>query len=339
MIGSLIVLLVVGAAVAGFAAWMRQSRPEPSPDATVERAQPRRVSLLMEAVGYIGTILVLAGAFAFAQQHWRDLSEGGRLAVLAVATLVFLALGIVTWSSAEPALRRLAAVTWGVSVAAFAGSVGMVNILVDTSGKTSFLTIATTTAAYAVILWVLHQHGVQQAFAFGALCVAVGSIVNYVVTDASGWMIAVPLWALGAAWAAAGWWRRISPWFVAFPLGLLLALITPASIEHPSGLRFGLGIATAAAVMALAVIARLAPVLAMGAVAGLGYVIGAVTYYFGDTLGVPASLAIAGLLILAMAAAAAHWGWFGHRRQRPDGHHQRPEAGRRGRVRSTTRQP
>jgi hypothetical protein len=337
MIGSLVVVLVVGAVVAGLAAWMRQSRPEASPDAKVEPTQVRRVSLLMEAVGYIGTILVLAGAFAFAQQHWRDISEGGRFAILAVAAVAFLALGAVAWSSAEPALRRLAAVTWGVSVAAFAGAAAMVNMLLDTSGKTSFLTIATSTAAYAVILWVLHRHGVQQAFAFGALCVSVGSIVNYVVTDASGWMIAVPLWALGAAWAAAGWWRRISPWFVAFPLGLLLALITPATVEHPSGLRFGLGIVTAAAVMALAVIARLAPVLAMGAVAGLGYVIGTVAYYFGDTLGVPASLAIAGLLILVMAAAAGHWGWFAHARQRPGSHH-RPDAGRRGRVRSTTRQ-
>jgi hypothetical protein len=34
-------------------------------------------------------------------------------------------------------------------------------------------------------------------------------------------------------------------------------------------------------------------------------------------LGVPASLAIAGLLILLLAAAAARWHWFGHGRQVP----------------------
>lgn len=45
--------------------------------------------------------------------------------------------------------------------------------------------------------------------------------------------------------------------------------------------------------------------------------IGAVTYYFGGTLGVPASLAISGLLILLLAAAAARWHWFGHERQAP----------------------
>jgi hypothetical protein len=313
MVGSLVVLLVVGAVVAGFTAWMRQHRPEPPGSAPTDEAQPRRISLLMEAIGYIGTILVLAGAFAFAQQHWTDIGEAGRFAILAVGAVVFLGIGAFTWSSAEPALRRLAAVTWAVSVAAFAGSAGMVNLLLDTSGKTPFLTIATSTAAYAVILWLVHRHGVQQAVAFGASCVGVASVTNYVVTDASGWMIAVPLWAMGVAWAVAGWWRRVDPWFVAIPLGLLVALVAPATIEQPSGLRFGLGIATATTVMTFAVIAKFTPALAMGSVAELGFVIGAVTYYFSDTLGVPASLAIAGLLILMMAAAATRWHWFGRR--------------------------
>jgi len=313
MMGSLVVLLVVGAVVAGIVAWMRRDRPEPPRSLVVEQVRPRQVSFLMEAIGYIGTILVLAGAFAFAQQHWTDISEAGRFTILAVATGVFLAIGAFVLSSTEPALRRLSAVTWAVSVAAFAGSAGMVNLLLDTSGKTPFLTVATSTAAYAVVLWMLHRHGVQQALAFGATCVGVASILNYAVTDASVWMIAVPLWAMGVAWAAAGWARRVAPWFVAFPLGLLVALIAPATIERPSGLRFGVGIATALTVMTFAVVAKFTPALAMGSVAELGYVIGAVAFYFGDTLGVPASLAIAGLLILLTAAAAARWHWFGRR--------------------------
>lgn len=311
MIGPLALLLVVGAVVAAIAAWMRRRRPEQS--ATEAGAPPRRISLLTEAIGYIGTILVLAGAVAFAQQHWNDITEGVRLAMLAVVTVVFLGIGGLVLSSTEPALRRLAAVTWVISVAAFAGSAAMVNVLLATSGKAPFLTIATSTAVYAVVLWVLHRHGVQQAVAFGASCVGVASVVNYVITDPAGWMIVVPLWVMGIGWAAAAWWRRVAPWFVALPLGLLVALISPAAIDQPSGLRFGLGIATATTVMTLAVVAKFTPALAMGAVAELGYVIGAVTYYFGDTLGVPASLAIAGFLILVMAAAAARWHWFGRR--------------------------
>lgn len=195
MIGPLALLLVVGAVVAAIAAWMRRRRPEQS--ATEAGAPPRRISLLTEAIGYIGTILVLAGAVAFAQQHWNDITEGVRLAMLAVVTVVFLGIGGLVLSSTEPALRRLAAVTWVISVAAFAGSAAMVNVLLATSGKAPFLTIATSTAVYAVVLWVLHRHGVQQAVAFGASCVGVASVVNYVITDPAGWMIVVPLWVMG----------------------------------------------------------------------------------------------------------------------------------------------
>ncbi|HET6815763.1 MAG TPA: hypothetical protein VFH66_00845 [Mycobacteriales bacterium] len=317
MIGILILILVVGGLVGGFAAWTRQNRRGLPRPAAVGEAPPRRISLLMEAIGYIGTILVLAGGFAFAQQHWTDISEGGRLAILAVGTGIFLGIGAFVLSSTEPALRRLAAVTWAVSVGVLAGALGMVNLLLDTSGKTPFLTIATPTAAYAVVLWLVSRHGVQQAVAFAASCVAVASVVNYLIADASGWMIALPLWGMGIGWAAAGWWRRVDPWFVAVPLGLLVALGAPATMDPPSGLRFGLGIATATAVMTFAVLAKVTPALAMGAVAELGYVIGAVTFYFGDTLGVPASLSIAGLLILLMAAAAARWHWFTRRPPAP----------------------
>lgn len=317
MIGSLVLLIVVGAVVAGIAAWMRQRQPGAPVPVEVEGVARRRIPVLTEAVGYIGTILVLAGASAYARDHWKDISEGGRLAILVAGTAFFLGIGALVLESTEPALRRLAAVTWAVSVATFAGSVGMINVLLHTGGKTPFLTIATSTAAYAVTLWALHRHGVQQAVAFGASCVALASIVNFVVTDARAWMMAVPLWALGVGWAAAGWRHRIEPWFVAVPLGLLVALIAPATISEPSGLRFGLGIATATTLMTLAVIAGFTPGLAMGAVAELAYVIGAVTFYFGDTLGVPASLAITGLLVLSMAAAATHWHWFGGHRQPP----------------------
>lgn len=314
MIGSFVVLLVLVAVVTGFVAWSRQHRPDVTPATAAIDSRPRRISLLMEAVGYIGTILVLAGATAFAQQRWTDISEAGRFALLAVVSGLFLGIGTFVRTSPEPALRRLAAVTWAVSVAAFAGAAGMVNMLLDTSGKTPFLAIATPTAGYAIILWVLHRHGVQQAVAFGASCVAVASVINYTVSDARSWMIALPLWAMGICWTAAGWWRRVQPWFVALPLGLLVALIAPATVDHPSGVRFGVGIATATTVMAFAVIAKVTPALAMSAIAELGYVIGAVTYYFGDTLGVPASLAVSGLLILVMAATAARWHWFGRRR-------------------------
>lgn len=309
MFGSLILILVVAGIVGGVAVWVRRSRFDQAEDDDVRPDEPRRISLLTEAVGYIGTILLLAGATAAVGQRWHDISTAGRLAFLGGASVLFLAVGAVVRSSGEPAFRRLTGVTWAVSVVAFGGCAAVIEDSIDAAARPTFLVIVTTSTAYAGLLWLVHRHAIQHALVFAGLLLSAAAVVTNAVDEVDSWMIAVPLWAIGVCWAAAGWWRRLDPWFVAVPLGLLAALIAPAAIDV-SGARYGLGIATAAAVMALAVIGRFTPGLAMSAVAMLGYVIGAVTYYFGDTLGIPASLSIAGLLILIMVAVAMRLHWF-----------------------------
>ena len=315
-----ILLLLALAAIIGTAVWAQRNRRSSSdggPGAGPGRAVPTgRISLLAEAVGYLGTILVLAGAGTAVGQRWDDIGTGWRLVILAVATLLFLAVGVLVRSSSEPAFARLTGVTWALSVAGFAGSVAVATQFYDPPARTAFVTIAVPATAYAAVLWMLHRHAIQHAVLFAGVLLSTAAIVVRAVEEPTSWMIAVPLWAIGLAWAAAGWWRRIEPWFVAVPLGLLVALIAPTMVED-SGLRFGLGLATGGTVMAMSVAAAFTPGLAMAAVAVLGYAVGAVTYYFGDTLGVPASLAITGLLVLTLAAAGMRWHWFD--RTRPPG--------------------
>lgn len=313
MIGPMILLLLLVVIIGGVGFWVQQSRPQTrlaGALTTVVEPHPVRVPLLLEAVGYVGTILVMAGVIAAIGQQWEEIGTPGRLALLSVATLVFLGIGLLIRSSAEPAFQRLTSITWAASVAAFAGTIAVINQFSDTSAKTAFVTIATTSTVYAVVLWLFHKHAIQQAVLYLGVLFSTASIISFAVHDLVAWMIAVPLWAIGMAWAAAGWWRRLTPWFVAVPLGLLVALIAPATIDEPTGLRFALGIGTAATIMAFSVVAKFTPGLAMASVALLGYVIRAVTYYFGDTLGVPASLSISGLVILTLAAVAMRWHWF-----------------------------
>jgi hypothetical protein len=310
-----ILLLLVLAAIIGTAIWVRRSRSTGEWDAGPGAAAPdRRISLLAEAVGYLGTILLLAGASAAIGERWEDISTEWRLVILAITTLLFLAVGVLSRSSSEPAFRRLTGVVWALSVAGFAGGAAEVSEYFDAPARTAFLAIAVPSTAYAAALWMLHRHAIQQAVLFGGVLLSAAAVVVRAVDEPKSWMVAVPLWAMGLAWAAAGWWRQIEPWFVAVPLGLSVALIAPAAIAETSGLRFGLGLATGGAVMAMSVLAAFTPGLAMGAVAVLGYAIGAVTYYFGDTLGVPASLTITGLLVLTLAAAATRSHWFGRTR-------------------------
>ncbi len=329
MAGAMILLLVLAAIIGGLAVWVQRSRPQvqgrEGTGVRDDERPPRRVSLLTEAIGYVGTILVLAGAASAIGQRWTDVTTAWRLVILGSATLVFLGLGLLIRSSTEPAFMRLTGVTWAVSVAAFAGSAAVVNQFFDTAGETAFITITVAATLYAGSLWLFHQHAIQHVILFGGVLLSWASIVVLINPDQNlhALLIAVPLWAIGLSWAAAGWWRRIAPWFVAVPLGLLAALLAPAFVGEFNAVRFSIGIATAATIMALSVIATFTPGLAMASVALLGYVVGAVVYYFGDTLGVPASLAITGLLILLLAIVATRLHWFG--RKHPPA--QQPTAG------------
>ena len=308
----LIGLLILVVAGVGIGLWVQRSRPAEAPaGASVvphRRAdvQPsgRHIPLLTEAVGYIGGILVLSGLIAAIGQNWKDFPRGAQLAILVAAALGCLALGWLTRDSVEPAFRRLAAVTWMLSVAGFAGAVAVVNVIADTSGETIFLTVATSTTAYAALLWWLNRTAVQQVVLYAGVLISAASIIDFTVVNAASGVYGITLWAIGVAWLALGWRRTLEPWFVAVPLGLVTALIAPSAIGTQWAL-FTLGIGTAAVVMTLAVLLRFAPGLWLGAIAMLCYVIAAVVYYFGDSLGVPTALAITGALVLAGAVGVA----------------------------------
>ena len=331
MLGIVVVLVVLVAALGAAARWTRWSvarrggtppvaggtppvaggTPPVAGPKPLAAGSPRRLPLLTAALATVGAVLVLAGAAVAVGRQWHHLTTTGRLLVLAGVALLFLVVGVV--------LRRsdVAGVTdasWVVSVAGFAGALGVVTEYWDTPERTAALVVAAPATGYAALLWSVHRHAAQQAVLYAGVLVTATAAVERAVTDPSSWMVVLPVWGIAVAWAVAGWRRRLAPWYVAVPLGLLVALVAPTGVEAPSGLRFGLGIATAAAVMALGAVCAFTPGLVLGSVALLGYVIGAVSYYVGRSLGVAATLAIAGLLVLGFAVAAMR---FSQRRQPP----------------------
>lgn len=304
-LGAILIALIVIVAVV---LWVRRTQTRTEAAKGVEprgTAEPRsRISLLTEAIGYIGAILVLAGGGAAIGQRWEDFGTPARLAILGCATLAFLAVGAFTRPSTEPAFKRLTSITWAISVAGFAGTAAVLNQYYDTRAEVAFVTTATASTAYAIVLWALHSGAIQHAVMFAGLLASSVSILTWAIHDPSPWITATTMWVIGVAWIALGWTRRISPWWMALPLGLLVALIAPANMNVDPAV-YALGIGTAGAVMALSVVGRFTPGLAVGAVGMLGYVVGAVTHYFSDTIGVPAALAITGLLILVLGAVVA----------------------------------
>jgi hypothetical protein len=269
---------------------------------------PRRVSLLTEAVAYVGAVLLLAGGIAGLSQRWNGIGGWGRVGVLAGAAVLFLVTGIFLRRAGEPAIQRLAGVVWFLSVACVGGAVGIATYDVyGNTGAVTVLAVGAGAAVYAAALWLVRRRASQNAALFAGLVTA---LCGTIATSAAPGPVpalayALPLWGFGLGWAWLGWQRHVEPIWVTMPCGTILALIAPGLAAGEHGWVYAIGIATAAAAMAASVPLRNTPLLVLGTLAMFGYVTSAVIRYFHQSLGVPAALAVTGALILGLAAVSA----------------------------------
>lgn len=302
-LGLLVPLLLVGLVVAGFYLWAR--RQGHAAARTGQGGRRSSISLLTEAVAYVGAILVLGGGIAAVGQHWDDLSAWGRVGLLAAPAVVFLVAGAVLRDVADDAVRRLASVLWFVSVGATAATVAVAtHDVYGGSGRTTLLVTGLATTAYATALWLPRRWGLQNAALFGSLIAAVCGVIVASVAAPTAIMFALPLWVLGLGWAVLGWLRVVEPIWASMSLGALLALLAPGIGVADHGWMFAVGIATAGALMAAGVPLHNPPLLGVSTVAMFAYLSSMLVRYFRDSLGVPAALAIAGLLLLGLAVVS-----------------------------------
>jgi hypothetical protein len=217
----------------------------------------------------------------------------------------------------EPAIQRLTGVMWLLSVMCTAGAAGYVTYDLifsftgaeNNAGAVTVLGVGLATSAYAAVLWLVRRRALQAAAMFGGL---ITLICGFIATATAGrapngasLAYALALWGFGLAWAVLGWRRRIEPMWAAVPLGTMLALIAPALGTGRHGWLYVIAIITAGAAMAVSVPLRNTVLLGLGAVAMFGYITAVVGSYFGQSLGVPAALSIAGALIIVLAVATA----------------------------------
>jgi len=261
-------------------------------------------------------ILLLAGGAVAIGQRWNSIPSGGRVGVLAGAAAFFLLIGIVARRVRDPAIQRLAGVVWFLSVACVAGAVWLAWWKAYGSTGPVTVLVGGAVTVYSAALWRVRRGALQNVAWFAGLIVTILGIVDYAVDIANGHggtgsaptIVAVlPLWAFGLAWAWFGWRRYVEPVWVTIPCGVILALIVPIfAVAHGWGhVGYAIGIATAAAVMAASVPLRNVPLLALGALAMFGYVTSAAVRYLHQSLGVPAALAITGVLIIGLAVVSA----------------------------------
>jgi hypothetical protein len=320
MFTSLLVLIVAAALIfGGFYYWARRQGLVTTERAAEGKQGTRRISLLTEAVAYIGAVLILAGGIAAVGQRLHSITPWGRVGIMAGAAVLFLLAGIIVRRVHEPAIQRLVDVVWLLSVAAAGWAVGFaVHDVYGNTGQVTALAVGIGVTVYAAALWLVRRRALENFALFTGLIVTIcGAIVT---TDNSPPSVAfaISLWVFGLAWVGLGSRRYVEPLWVAVPCGVILALIAPSLAAGEYGWVYAIGIATAAAAMGASVPLRNTPLLALGTLAMFGYVTGVVVRYFHQSLGIPGALAITGVLILALAVSSARLMRAAHPRK-PEG--------------------
>lgn len=306
-VGPLLVIVVLAMIFGGFYYWAQRQGLLTTAPAEGEQST-RRISLLTEAVAYIGAILLLAGGGAAIGQRWNSMTGWAHVSIFAGTAALFLAVGITVRGVREPAIQRLVGVVWFLSVVGVACAAGFATH--DVYGHRSAVTVLAAGVAatvYAAALWLIRRRALQNIALFAGLVTTIcGTIVTAAGRgSAPSLAFAAALWAFGLVWAGLGLRRYVEPIWVTTPAGVILALIAPSFTVEGHGWVYAIAIATAAAAMAISVPLRNAPLLALGTLAMFGYVTSSVVRYFHESLGVPAALAITGALVLALAVATA----------------------------------
>ncbi|SHL32062.1 Predicted membrane protein [Pseudonocardia thermophila] len=279
--------------------------------AEAARPAPPRSSLLAEALGYVGGILVLVAVITLTGRFWDELGTGGRLAVAAGAAVVLLVAGLLAPSPHIGASGRLRAVVWLLSVAALSGAVGLfADEVLDLDGEVVALLAAGGAAVYAAVLWRLHRAIPLHAAFIVAVVVAVAAAAALLPGEAGEppWLA---VWGVGLAWMLLGWGRVVGPRAAAYVCGSV-PVIVGATVVADSGWGATLAIASAALLVVGGVLERDLVLLGVGAVATLIVVPRVVADWFPDALAVAFVL-----LVLGIALVGA--GLFVARRRREAG--------------------
>src|SRR6266536_2233386 len=202
---AIVLVVIVALIFGGFYYWARRQGLLTTDQAVEGEQGARRISLLTEAVAYIGAILLLAAGAAAIGQRWNGITDWGRVGVFTAAAVFFLLVGIIVRQVREPAIQRLVGVVWFLSVAGVAGAVGFATHEVYRhTGAVTVLAVGVAVALCSAALWLVRPRALQNVALFVGLVV---TICGTIVTVAGGGgsapslAFALALWIFGLAWA------------------------------------------------------------------------------------------------------------------------------------------
>ncbi len=289
--------LITAEQAAGIRAAEARLSREPAPRADHE---PRPGSLVGEALGYVGGVLVVVAAVLITSRYWPQLGIGARLGIAFGAAAVLLAAGGAAPAGQGGAGLRLRSVTWLLSTAAFAaGLVLLGDEALRLAGDDTALLAAGGAAGWGAVLWWRRRDFLQQAALVAALAVGAGALAAHLPAGADA-VSGVAVWGVGAVWLVLGRGEVLGRRQPASAFGAAVAVVG-GQLTMDRGWGAVLALATVVAVVAVATVGHDLVLLAVGAVGALMTVPAVLTLFFPDTLTAPLALLATGVLLVASA--------------------------------------
>lgn len=268
-------------------------------------------SLVVEALGYLGAVIIVVGLGMIIGEFWEDLPVW--LTVVGAFALAagFVAAGAVMPVARSDAASRLRTVLYTVAVFPFAGAVaiastewfGLEDIQVGVAASAA-------AAVFAAVLWFVERRPLQHVAFYVAALFTVGTstslvarpVVDVYYVEMPMWVAVTGLaiWAFGLAWFLLSWAGVIKPEELGKILGAV-AMVTGLMNASQMTWAMILGLLTVAALVVLAVRLRDFGLLIVGAIGTLQLLPMLISTLFPGVLAAALALLGVGVLLVLVA--------------------------------------
>lgn len=139
-----------------------------------------RIHAIAEAIGYLGGMLGLGGIIVLLAEFWSDFPDALRVAIPALASIMFVVAGVVVPESRSSAMLRLRTFLWilAVACAAVAAWVFSDVVLGVDEGRQQWLAVGVTTAVVSAALWAGKIRPIHQFLALAGVAITIGTAVG-----------------------------------------------------------------------------------------------------------------------------------------------------------------
>ena len=260
---------------------------------------PASSSIVAEALGYVGGVVVVVGGLLIGARYWAEISVPARVAVLGGG-----AAGLVIAGAAVPprlgaAAHRLRAVLWTASLAALASTLVVLAVdVLDLTDQRVALVASAGTAALGLLLYRREGSYLLQLACGVAVLAAAGSATAVVVEPET--TPGVAIWAVGAVWLLLGWGQVLAPRRAVMAVGGIAMIVGGMfTIQHDIGVAAAL--LTAALLVVVSLVAHDPLMLAVGVLGAFQVLPVAVQHWFPDSVVAPLLLVVLGLALVGLA--------------------------------------